>query len=119
MLLVSLPLAIALTAAFRFIQHTDHEYTFWVAAFGETAALLEARCAALKSPDICAKARERRSFADEFRTYRDAVVLWWWPALLAMALAWSLAAVSAIAAMCKVRRSRETPGDPPARIPGN
>lgn len=118
LLLVSLPLAIALTAAFRFIQHTDHEYTFWVATFGETAARLEARCAALKSPDTCARARERRAFADGFRTHRDAVLLWWWPVLVAMVLAWSLAAICAIAVMRNARRSREIPGDPPRRTPG-
>jgi cobalamin synthase len=118
LLLVSLLLAIALTAAFRFIQHTDHEYAFWVSTFGETAARLEARCAALQSPDVCARAKERRSLADELRAHRDAVMAWWWPVLLAMLLAWSAAAVSA-AAMVRKSRCREILDDPSHGKPGN
>ena len=49
LLLISLPLAIALTATFRFIQHTDDEYSFWVEISAETAALVEARCVAIRS----------------------------------------------------------------------
>ena len=90
LLLISLPLAVALTAAFRFIQHTDNEYSFWVEIYAETAALVEARCVALRSPAACA----RESSVSEFQVYRDAVMLWWWPALLAMALAWLISAVS-------------------------
>lgn len=94
LLFVSLPLAIVLTAACRFIQHTDSEYGFWVQTYGETAAMLEARCAALASPAVCARAVERRSLAREFQTYHDAVMAWWWPALLATLGAW-LAALGA------------------------
>jgi len=49
LLLISLPLAIVLTAAFRFIQHTDDEYSFWVEIYAETTALVEARCVAIRS----------------------------------------------------------------------
>src|SRR5688500_9422302 len=84
LLLISLSLAVVFTAAFRFIQHTDNEYSFWVEIYAETAALVEARCVALRSPAACA----RESSASEFQIYRDAVMLWWWPALLATVLAW-------------------------------
>jgi hypothetical protein len=90
LLLVSLSLAVVLTAAFRFIQYTDDEYTFWVDIYTETAALVEARCVAIRSADACA----RKSRTSEFQIYRDAVMAWWWPALLASVLAWLAAAVS-------------------------
>lgn len=112
LLLVSLLLAIVLTAAFRFVQHADHEYAFWVAIFGATATQLEARCAASKSPDVCARARERRSFADEFRIHRDAVMAWWWPALLAMTLAWLAVVLSLAAVAIDAWRRRRLLHDP-------
>ena len=115
LLLVSLPLAIALTAAFRFIQHTDQEYAFWVETFGATATQLEARCAASKSPDVCARAKSRRVFSEEFRTHRDAVMAWWWPVLLAMALAWIAAAASTCGLLCKPRRRETLPVPPPGK----
>ena len=89
-LLISLPLAVALTAAFRFIQHTDSEYSFWVDIYTETAAMVEARCVAIRSAAACA----RESRTSEFQLYRDAVMAWWWPALIAAALAWLAVAVS-------------------------
>jgi cobalamin synthase len=97
LLLVTLPLALVLTAAFRFIQQTDAEYSFWVHAYGETATLLEARCAALASPAVCTRAKERRSLASEFRSYRDQVLAWWWPTLVSMLLAWAAASASLMA----------------------
>jgi hypothetical protein len=101
LLLISLPLAIALTGAFRFIQHTDDEYSFWVDIYAETAALVEARCVTIRSAAVCG--REAR--ASEFQVYRDAVMAWWWPALLGTALAWLVAAVSFVAAL-RCARSR-------------
>ena len=99
LLLISLPLAIVLTGAFRFIQHTDDEYSFWVEMYAETAALVEARCVAIRSPAACGRAAR----VNEFQVYRDAVMAWWWPALLAAALAWLVAAVSLVATVRQAR----------------
>jgi cobalamin synthase len=90
LLLISLPLAIVLTIGVRFIQHTDTEYSFWVEIYAETAAMIEARCTALRSAAACA----RDSGVSEFQVHRDAVMLWWWPTLLAAALAWLAATLS-------------------------
>ena len=102
LLLISLPLAIVLTAAVRFIQHTDNEYSFWVDMYAETATLVEARCVAIRSAAACG--REAR--VNEFQVYRDAVMAWWWPALLAAALAWLVAAVSLVATLRYARNRR-------------
>ena len=102
LLLISLPLAIVLTGAFRFIQHTDNEYSFWVEIHADTAALVEARCVAVRSAAACG--REPR--VSEFQVYRDEVMAWWWPALLAAALAWLVAAVSLVATLRYARGRR-------------
>jgi len=102
LLLISLPLAIALTAAFRFIQHTDSEYSFWVDMYAETAALVEARCVAIRSAAACG----REAQISEFQVYRDAVMVWWWPTLLAAALAWLVATVSLVATLRGARGRR-------------
>jgi hypothetical protein len=102
LLLISLPLAIVLTGAFRFIQHTDSEYSFWVETYAETAAMVEARCVAIRSAAACG----RESRPSEFQVYRDAVTAWWWPALLAAALAWLVAAVSFVAVLQHTRSRR-------------
>lgn len=102
LLLISLPLAVVLTAAFRFIQHTNDEYSFWVEIYNETAALVEARCVALRSSAACA----RDSRVSEFQVYRDTVMRWWWPALLAAALAWLVAAVSLFGVVRHLRHRR-------------
>lgn len=100
-LLVSLPLALLLTAAFRFIQHTDREYSGWIVIYGESTILLEARCAELRTPAACATARGRKALVAEFRDYRDSVIAWRWPVLTAMLLAWVTAIVSCF---CIARR---------------
>ncbi len=87
-LVVSLALALLLTAAFRFIQHTDREYSQWIQTYGESAKRLEARCAEFRGPGICAAARDRRSFVVELENYRNSVMAWWWPTLVTMLLAW-------------------------------
>ena len=102
LLLISLPLALALTVAFRFIQHTDNEYSFWVDMYAETAALVDARCVAIRSAAACG--REAR--VNEFQVYRDSVMAWWWPALLAAALAWLVVAVSLVAILHRARGRR-------------
>jgi hypothetical protein len=118
LLLVSLPLAVALTVAFRFIQHTDHEYAFWVATFGAVATQLEARCGAAQAPDVCTRAAQRRAIADEFRMYRDAVMAWWWPVLVPMMGAWAAAAVAALALLARFGR-RGVTHDPPRERSGS
>ena len=110
LLLLSLPLALALTAALRFIQHTDQEYAFWMAAFGEIATEFEARCAASRSPDICARASDRKAFADGLKAHHDAVLAWWWPVVVPMALAWAAATIALIAVVRR-RRPRQLPAD--------
>lgn len=111
LLVISLPLAVVLTAGFRFIQHTDNEYSFWVEIYSETAALVEARCIALRSPAACA----RDSSVSEFQVYRDTVVQWWWPALLAATLAWLVTAVSFLGVVRHGRR--RSPAADAARRP--
>ena len=112
LLVISLPLAVVLTVAFRFIQHTDNEYSFWVEIYSETAALVEARCVALRSPAACA----RDSNVSEFQIYRDAVVQWWWPTLLAAAFAWLVTAVSFLG-VARHGRGRRSPAVGAARRP--
>lgn len=92
-LAVSLPLALLLTAAFRFIQHTDREYAQSISVYAASAARLEARCAELKTPGVCATARERGSFVAELENYHNKVMAWWWPTLVTMLLAWMAAGI--------------------------
>lgn len=95
-LLVALPLALLLTAAVRFIHHTDREYSQWIAFYGERAKRLEERCAELTTPGVCTIARNRRSFVSELQHYHQNVTAWWWPTLGAMLLAWAAAIISFI-----------------------
>ena len=95
-LLVCLPLAILLTAAVRFIHHTDREYSQWIALYGERAKRLEARCAELKTPRVCTAARDRRSMVTELQGYHGSVMAWRWPTLVAMVLAWIAAILSLV-----------------------
>jgi hypothetical protein len=105
LLIVSLPLALALTAGLRFIQHTDREYTFWLAAFGEITTQLEARCAASRSPEVCARASGRKAFADGLKAHHDAVMAWWWPVVVPMSIAWATTAI-ALVGVLRTRRRR-------------
>ena len=95
-LLVALPFAIFLTAAARFIHHTDREYAQWIELYGRSAARLEIRCAELKTPGVCTMARNGRSFVAELQRYRDDVMAWWWPALVTMLLAWIAAIIALV-----------------------
>lgn len=88
LLLVALPLALSLTAAVRFIHHTDREYSQWIELYARSAARLEIRCAELKTPGVCAMTRNHKSFVAELQRYHDNVMAWWWPTLGAMLLAW-------------------------------
>lgn len=94
LLVVLLPAALLLTAAVRFIHHTDREYAQWIALYGESAARLEARCAEIKAPGVCTAARNRRSFVAELQGYHANVMAWWWPTYVAMLLAWVAVIVS-------------------------
>lgn len=94
LLVVLLPAALLLTAAVRFIHHTDREYAQWIALYGESAARLEARCAELKAPGICSAARNRRSFVAELQGYHATVMAWRWPTYVAMVLAWIAVTIS-------------------------
>jgi hypothetical protein len=99
LLLAALPLALLLTAGYRFIQHTNVEYSLWIAFYGAAAARMEARCAEKRTPDICDAARKRRSFVAEFESHRTAVLAWWWPTVVMMALAWAAVLLLAVAAV--------------------
>lgn len=107
-LLVALPLALLLSAACRFIHHTDREYAYWIALHGETVAWLEARCAELATPGACGTAQDRRSFLSSLESYRARVTAWWWPALVLTVLAWGavLAALASIVRRALSRRHR-------------
>jgi hypothetical protein len=98
LLLVALPLALLLTAAIRFIHHTDREYSLWIALYGERAKRLEARCAELKTPGVCAAARDRRSIVTELQRYHGSVMAWWWPTLVMMLMSWIAAIISLVPA---------------------
>lgn len=107
-LLVALPVALLLSAACRFIHHTDREYAYWIALHGETVAWLEARCAELATPGACGTAQDRRSFLSSLESYRARVTAWWWPALVLTVLAWGavLAALASIVRGALSRRHR-------------
>lgn len=116
-LLVSLPSALLLTAALRFIHHTDREYSQWIDLFGQSAQRLEARCAELKIAGVCAAARKQQAFVGELQSYREKVVMWWWPTLVAMLLAWIAALVSLfrLARRILLRRSTQVDKATPAK----
>lgn len=95
-LLLTLLLALLLTAAVRFIQHTDREYSQWIELYGKSAARLELRCTEFKTPAACTMARNRRSFIADLQRHRDNVMAWWWPTLGAMLLAWMAAIISLV-----------------------
>ena len=107
--LIALLPALLLTAAARFIYHTDREYSPWIALYGESAKRLEARCAEFKTPGICTAARNRKSMVAELQGYYDSVMAWWWPTLGAMLLAWIAVLVSllSVARRILLRRSDE------------
>ena len=96
--LIALPVALLLSASCRFIYHTDRDYSYWIDLYGETLTWLEARCAELETPGACRSAQERRSFLQALDDYRARVLAWWWPAIVATALAWVvvLASLTAI-----------------------
>lgn len=96
MFLAALPVALLLSAALRFIHHTDREYSYWIAQYGESVVWLEARCAVLNTPGACGTAQDRRSFVLALETYRDRVTAWWWPTLVLTTVAWIVALVSLI-----------------------
>lgn len=87
-LLVALPVALLLSAALRFIHHTDREYSYWISLYGESVVWLEGRCAALNTPGACGTAQDRRSFVSALESYRDSVTAWWWPTLVLTTMAW-------------------------------
>ncbi|MBI4195603.1 MAG: hypothetical protein HY526_11045 [Betaproteobacteria bacterium] len=97
LLLIFLPLAILATAGLRFIQHTDREYSHWIKVYGESAARLDARCAAVKTPTACDAARKRAAFVEEFEAHRNDVIAWRWPVLAAMLCAWAATLVCLVA----------------------
>jgi hypothetical protein len=105
LLLIALPAALLLSVACRFIYHTDRDYAYWIALYGETLTWLEARCAELETPGACRTAQDRRSFLGSLESYRERVVAWWWPALVATCLAWT-AALSALFAIVQRLVSR-------------
>lgn len=92
--LAALPVALLLSAALRFIHHTESEYSYWIAQYGESVAWLEARCAELGTPGACASAQDRRTFVSALESYRDSVTAWWWPALALTIVAWAVALAS-------------------------
>jgi hypothetical protein len=99
-LLVALPAALLLSAACRFIHHTDREYAYWIALHVETVAWLEARCAELATPGACGTAHDRRSFLSSLESYRARVTAWWWPTLALTVAAWG-AALAALVSMVR------------------
>ena len=104
-LILSLPVAILLTAASRFIYHTDREYSHWIAVYETSAIRLEARCAALKASGVCTTAEKRRAFVTDLESYRNRIMSWWWPALVTMLLAW-MAVILALATAARAMLHR-------------
>ena len=108
LLLIILPVALLLTGAFRFIQHTDHEYASWIEVFGASAALLAKRCAEQKTANACTAAEKRAALVAELNDYRDSVTAWWLPILVAMLLAWVAVLASCFSiARVYIRRRRK------------
>lgn len=94
-LLVAVPLALVPTAALRYIDHTDREYSRWIETFDAGAALLDKRCADPRTPAACTAAGRHRALIAEYRDHRDSVVAWRQPVLAASLLAWAVVLVSA------------------------
>jgi hypothetical protein len=97
-LLVALPVALLLSAACRFIYHTDGEYSYWITLYRESVAWLEGRCTELNTPGACSTAQNRRSFLSSLESYRQSVTAWWWPTLILTAIAW----VAVLAALVSI-----------------
>ena len=106
MLLVALPLALLLSVACRFIHHTDLEYAYWIDLYGDSVKWLEARCAELDTPGACGTAQDRRKFVASLESYRQQVLAWWWPALIATVLAWLATLVPLFAIAWRFLRER-------------
>jgi hypothetical protein len=106
LLVIALPAALMLTAAWRFIEHTDRDYTYWIRLHGESVAWLEARCAELHTPGACGTAQERRTFLTALETYRARVTAWRGPAVVAMLIAWIGAGAAVIAIVWEWVRRR-------------
>jgi hypothetical protein len=106
-LIIALPFALLLSAALRFIQHTEREYAMWLDLIGPSAELLAQRCKETETAAICAAARQRQALAAEFRDYHDSVMRWWWPMLAAALAAWAATVVS-IACLARRRLRRRT-----------
>lgn len=106
-LLVALPAALVLTAACRFIQHTDQEYSYWITQYGESLMWLEARCAELRTPGACRAAQDRLSFVAALESHRDRVTAWWWPTLALTVAAWLVAGFSSLPIVKRLLRRRE------------
>lgn len=105
-LLIALPAALLLSAASRFIHHTDIEYAYWINLYGESITWLEARCAELDTPGACDAAQDRRSFLHSLESYRERVLAWWWPALVTTGIAWSAVLVALVAIALRFLRGR-------------
>lgn len=95
--LATLLLALLFTAAFRFIQHTDREYSEWIRIHEKSAQQLDEHCAGVKTAGVCASAQQRNVFLADLRRYRGTILAWWWPTLAAMLCAWAAAVASLIA----------------------
>lgn len=106
LLLIALPLALLLSVASRFIYHTDFEYAYWIDLYGDSVKWLEARCAELDTPGACGTAQDRRKFVTALESYRSQVLMWWWPALIATALAWLATLVTLAAIVWHYMRER-------------
>ena len=96
-ILVASLVALPLTAACRFIHHTDREYSYWIRLYGENVVWLEERCAELRAPGACDRAEDRRSFLAALESHRASVAAWWWPSVILTALAWLTLVASLIA----------------------
>lgn len=88
--------ALLLTVAWRFIDHSDREYSYWIDLHRQSVAWLEARCAELHTPGACGTAQERRAFLMSLEDYRDRVNGLRRPVVVLTALAW-LAALASLA----------------------
>jgi len=115
LLVVLLPAALLLTAAVRFVHHTDREYAQWIALYGKSAARLEAHCAELKTSGVCTAARNRRSFVAELQGYHVSVMAWWWLTYVAMLLAWFAVIISLFSVARAFFRRRGAEVDEPTR----